>query len=740
MKTPLTFCILLYLCPLPTRAQTGSPFRNGFARITQDNRTFFIDTTGAIAFDSLSGTFQLMDDTSGGLLPGSAPLVFKGGKMGVLDLDGSWLLAPVYDSIDRRWPVAWKASRDGKTSFFRRSGFVLPFTFEDVLWLDSNYFAVRKQEKWGVYSRREDKVLLPFEYDDVDYCSGCGAEGNYVFASRGGKWGVVGFSGKVLVPFIYDHEHMNMRSDEWVECLSLNGNNVLINLNTGKVDTCPCKAEDDDEDQEQGLPSPLVAMNKGNKFGVTDTNGRIIVPCVYDQWFTTTKDSTLLMSKRGKRDILLDLRGKPVLPPGYDTLEEITIGTSTNLIKITKRGLLGLYNPRTGKIVPPRYTNLQEGYYHLDQPVLEASIGQRLGLIDTGGNILIPPVYTYIDNTSRPGMVWVKNTVYRNHEKTIKSGLFSILAGRVLIPALYDDIGYCDSNSHLVIVQKGDRYGILTTGGDTLCVPVYDDITEIDSLSFLLKRHNRYHVLHADTRALDTLSFDNALIAGYKALLIVTTKDGKRLYDAATRTLIPGNYTDIGTYGAGLFMVTQGTLFGFIDPDGKAIVPVTYDNASTFENGVAMIFRKRPEIDLYRYGFIDSTGKVLVPVQYDFAQDAADYFQDGFLMLRKGDMDAKWGLTHHDGSVLIPPVYDQIDVLHPGNWFLVKAGEMSGLLDSAGHAFIPDSCTDMGADRQTPLYFPLLYKTGDEWRYMGKDGKALPYVLKEVGTFDGEGY
>ena len=53
----------------------------------------------------------------------------------------------------------------------------------------------------------------------------------YVYAQQNGKWGVMDWNEKVLVPFKYEHAHWNMRSDNWV---AMNQNQKLV-LNYLKI-------------------------------------------------------------------------------------------------------------------------------------------------------------------------------------------------------------------------------------------------------------------------------------------------------------------------------------------------------------------------------------------------------------------------------------------------------------------------------------------------------------------------
>ncbi|MDR1120865.1 MAG: WG repeat-containing protein [Dysgonamonadaceae bacterium] len=51
--------------------------------------------------------------------------------------------------------------------------------------------------------------------------------------------------------------------------------------------------------------------------------------------------------------------------------------------------------------------------------------------------------------------------------------------------------------------------------------------------------------------------------------------------------------------------------YGYIDDEGKEVVPFQYDDAWRFSEGLASV-----ELD-GKYGFIDKTGKVVIPIIYE---------------------------------------------------------------------------------------------------------------------------
>ena len=95
--------------------------------------------------------------------------------------------------------------------------------------------------------------------------------------------------------------------------------------------------------------------------------------------------------------------------------------------------------------------------------------------------------------------------------------------------------------------------------------------------------------------------------------------------------------------------------YGFIDKNGKLVVPIIYDLASHFENGLALVLK-----DGY-YGFIDNMGGIRIPLIYDHISGFIDFktgcyriISEGLICAQKGNM---YGFIDTNGRTVIPFVY-----------------------------------------------------------------------------------
>jgi len=127
------------------------------------------------------------------------------------------------------------------------------------------------------------------------------------------------------------------------------------------------------------------------------------------------------------------------------------------------------------------------------------------------------------------------------------------------------------------------------------------------------------------------------------------------------------------------------TKSGFIDNSGNVVIPLEYDDALCFSEGLAAVRLED------RWGFIDKTGEVVIPFEFS----RAGPFREG---LAKVERDGEWSFIDHGGNEVI-----SLDS-HPqdgeGSWLphvwgfheglaVVQRDGRWGYIDREGNVVIP---------------------------------------------------
>jgi hypothetical protein len=142
--------------------------------------------------------------------------------------------------------------------------------------------------------------------------------------------------------------------------------------------------------------------------------------------------------------------------------------------------------------------------------------------------------------------------------------------------------------------------------------------------------------------------------------------------------------------------VSDDRHFGFTDGAGNEVVPLKYDAARDFSEGLAMVsvYKGDGELKQIACGYIDTTGKEVIALQYRHALD----FGEGLAAVQ--NFDNKWGYINKSGTMVIPFEFDDASPFDMGKAFVKRNGKL-GFIDTAGTMTItgdapPDTATRAG--------------------------------------------
>jgi len=124
-----------------------------------------------------------------------------------------------------------------------------------------------------------------------------------------------------------------------------------------------------------------------------------------------------------------------------------------------------------------------------------------------------------------------------------------------------------------------------------------------------------------------------------------------------------------------LALVKKDGKYGFLNTDGKLVVPIQFEDAYSFHDALAPV-----KLD-GKWGYINLTGKTVIPHQFE----EAVWFWEGLGAVKKGDF---WGFIDKTGKTVIPFEYDYAFAYSEGLAAVVK-GECSGYIDKSGNTVIP---------------------------------------------------
>lgn len=143
-----------------------------------------------------------------------------------------------------------------------------------------------------------------------------------------------------------------------------------------------------------------------------------------------------------------------------------------------------------------------------------------------------------------------------------------------------------------------------------------------------------------------------------KTFLAYTTHQKKiGFVDINGRLIIPIEFDDTRQFSEGLIAVNKGAQeieyikkggkWGFWNKKGKEVIPLKYEDAKSFEEGLAAVKLNG------KYGFINKKDKVVI----DFRFDNVKSFSEGLAAVKVGK---KWGFIDKKGRWQIKPTHDRV--------------------------------------------------------------------------------
>lgn len=178
-------------------------------------------------------------------------------------------------------------------------------------------------------------------------------------------------------------------------------------------------------------------------------------------------------------------------------------------------------------------------------------------------------------------------------------------------------------------------------------------------------------------------------------------------------TVIPLKYDNAGDFYEGLAWVTQNLKYGFIDGKGRMVIEPQYDFAGSFRNGTAVVEKDG------KFGLVDKTGKEVLPLRYDECRG----FEDGMAAVRSG---ALWGFVNDKGQETIAPQYDQVQDFSEG-LAGARMREQWGYINKKGETVLKLQYSSVCPFSEGKA-FVIADQNSLEYSLIDKMGRAVPSI------------
>ncbi|WP_251033403.1 WG repeat-containing protein [Bacillus sp. ISL-75] len=263
--------------------------------------------------------------------------------------------------------------------------------------------------------------------------------------------------------------------------------------------------------------------------------------------------------------------------------------------------------------------------------------------------------------------------------------------GKQILPNSYEHAEDFQENG-LAIVGLMDKSGIINAQGYFIVQPKYDTINPFSEGRAVVNDPQGFKVIDESGKEITDRAY-SIIVGEYKEGRVRAVEEDEH-----------GRY-----------------LYGYLNKRGKVVIPITFEAASDFDQGKAIVKTKDGSFQL-----IDLTGKILQSYPYAYV---SNYGQG--LLAFKENKDGKIGYIDEQGKIVIEPKFSSAESFIDGRAIVNLSDnnrEQYGVIDRTGHYVIK------------PNYNQILYL--DEGRFaIGKEmDPKLPCMRSIYALADSGGH
>lgn len=564
------------------------------------------------------------------------------------------------------------------------------------------------------------------------------------------KYGMLDRNLREVAPCIYDEQIFFQNGYAKVKC-----EGKLGLLDSGFKVVLPCIYNQLYLRGDFDFGDSAIPVMIDGKWGRLDYNGKVVTPIVYDD-IQTINGNNHVSLRLGDSSCIIDRHNKTLLPWRYGTFEEN--GYSDIFIFKSPDRTYAVLDTFGREIIPLGKYRIEP--FRSNKNVLIVSSYVKWGVIDKQGKILVPLIYDGVFTSSNYDSV----DNYFVVELNKKRGLVDI-KGNLIIPFLYNNIKFLKEGLYAVEYWKDgvDKWGCINDNKDTVIPFEYDDIMVYSNGLIAVEKERKWGYINLINEVVVPFvyvyfhRFSDG-IAEYK--IYDPGRNRPRKYvDTLGRIFRKypekGKYKSVSSFSEGMAVVSdEEGYFGFLNKQGKEVIPCVYEYARDFHDGFALTKSDG------KFGFINKKAEKVINATYDYAEDFSSglalvksksgfgyinskaenvilcLYEDGgsfnrrFASVKKTN---KWGLIDRSGKVVINFRYDNEIKFSEGLAPVLQNGKWS-YIDTLGKSIITlnDTLSDCGS------FFDGLAAVAGSSKFglINKKGKlVLPTELDYIGDF-----
>jgi hypothetical protein len=438
---------------------------------------------------------------------------------------------------------------------------------------------------------------------------------------------------------------------------------------------------------------PLIPYRIGKKWGYSDINKNIIIPCKYNQ--TLMFRGNYAKVQKGKKWGLINKNGEEVISCKYKTIKKI----SSDLYLTYNKNTQSIFNVKDSILIIDNISTIKIN--HCGN--INYCCNDSFGIIDTLGNTISEAIFKKI-GFFQDGYTIATTFSGENY-------LLNCSGHKRLIPSNYTNPGEV-RNGRIVYCLNHFHFGVIDTLGNEIIPPTYTYIYPFRAEISVLKSTNlKYGLVNNTGEILTPIEYDG-FKNDYSFDYIFLKKDSLfGFIDATGKTLIPFKYKDIIDYNDGRAIVSDGNKLGVVDTLGQIFLAFEYDRIYEMNNKYRITKNNKS-------GIANLSGIIIIPCEYELIGKYAD----GIAYARK---EGKCGYIDSIGNHIVPFEFENITAPF-NNTFWTRLDNNWILVDFDFNQISENSYDDIFAYKLNYTGYPRIIEGLED------DGLTMTEVQKKV--------
>jgi len=489
--------------------------------------------------------------------------------------------------------------------------------------------------------------------------------------------------------------------------------------------------------------SGFYSLRKNGKYGIASENFSALLPCEYDE--VTAMSGYYLLRKNGKYG-LADITLGKVLPCEYDeapTVRSLSLSGRENsksviAVVVVKNGRQGLLGSNLESLLPHEYSHISVEEVGSVRIISAANPGvSKCGIIDINDHFIIPLEYDYISPLN--GIPERIGELIRLQKKENGNDFYGLCdsRGSIILPCVYSEIGY-ESYGMIMVMEEGLRTGYADSSG-RIVIPFffgsgghfnngYAAVKKDGVCGLMDKSGNLIPIPEAVNISMDA--------GGFYVTETIYSPSGDPSLDIQNyyvinqdKTIsaygpIKMDYYDLPKEGDGLLPVPANGKWGFVDETGIVAIPFAYDYTWGFSEGLAVVEQNKA------YSIIDTRGNTVAAINVDYPANFG-VFSDGMVLVRQWHAETQssvFGFIDRMGKLVVPIKYSYVSDYKNGHAHIGNADTDIIVNKSGAEVFINARIQRANPDRFSIVKNQKNNKVG----LVSSDGVLLPNTFDTI--------